>query len=119
MTRSAMQTGSDLPLSSSVRGAYQSLYDTLESALDNTMDAAVVEAINPSLAMVDQVLKKDDICRLARNTVNLTALKQQISDTNKGLKTLRDQVSAIAEHIEIAGDILAGIDKVLTMVPGL
>jgi len=114
-----MQAGSDFPLSPAVRSAYQSLYDALQSALDETMDAAAVEAMNPCLAMIDQVLTKDDIYRLASNTINLTALKRQIADTNKGLKTLREEVESIASHIELAGDILAGIDKVLTMVPGL
>ena len=119
MTRLTTQAGPAFPLSSAVRGAYQSLYDTLQSALDDTMDAAVVGAINPCLAIIDQMLTKDDLYKLASNTVNLSALKQQIADTNKGLKTLQDQVKAIASHIELAGDIIAGIDKVLTMVPGL
>ena len=107
-----------IPLTPDVRAAYQDLYNKVQAALDNTMDADVVEALNTWQPQVDRILKQDDEYKLTSDTNIFTALQQQISDTNKGLKTLQDQISSIAAHFAMAGDIIAAINKVLTLVPG-
>jgi hypothetical protein len=68
---------------------------------------------------VDQVLTKDDLYKIATNTSNLAALQKQINDTNTGLKILQGQIASIASHFAMAADIIAAIDKVLTLVPGV
>ena len=112
-------TGVSIPLSPEIRAAYQDLYNKIQAEIDNTMDAAVVEALNPQLYEVDRVLTQDDEYKLTQNTAIFAALKKQINSTNQGLKTLRDQIVSIASHFATAGAILGAIDKVLTLVPGL
>jgi uncharacterized phage infection (PIP) family protein YhgE len=108
-----------IPLTPAVRVAYQDLYDKIQAELDGTMDVAAIEALNAWQPEVDQVLRKDELCKIASATSNLDALQKQINYTNQGLKTLRDQISSIASHFAMAADIIAAIDKVLTLVPGV
>jgi hypothetical protein len=107
-----------IPLTPEVRAAYQDLYNKMQAALDNTMDADVVEALNAWQPQVDRILKQDDEYKLSADTNIFAALQQQISDTNKGLKTLQDQISSVASHFAMAGDIIAAINKVFTLIPG-
>jgi molybdopterin converting factor small subunit len=107
-----------IPLTPEVRAAYQDLYNKMQAELDGTMDGAVIEALNAWQPQVDQILRKDDEYRLSADTNIFEALQKQISDTNKGLKTLRDQISSIASHFAMAGDIIAAINKVFTLIPG-
>jgi hypothetical protein len=90
----------------------------MQAALDSTMDEATIEALNAWQPEVDQVLRKDELYKIATNTSNLGALQKQIGYTNQGLRTLQSQISSIASHFAMAGDIIAAIDKVLTLVPG-
>ncbi|MFZ0302621.1 MAG: hypothetical protein WAL75_08050 [Terracidiphilus sp.] len=108
-----------IPLTPDVKAAYQDLYNKMQAALDSTMDADVVEALNAWQPQVDRILKQDDEYKLSADTSIFAALQQQISDTNKGLKTLQAQISSIASHFAMAGDIIAAIDKVLTLIPGV
>lgn len=114
-----LPAGVSIPLSPEVRAAYQDLYSKVQAEIDSTMDAAVLEALNPQLNEVDQVLTKDDEYRLTQDTAVFAALKTQISSTNQGLKTLRAQIASIASHFGTAGTIIAAIDKVLSLVPGV
>jgi hypothetical protein len=102
-----------------VRAAYEDLYNKMQAQIDSTMDLAVVEALNISQPQVEAVLTKDDLYKLHADTAVFNALRKQINDTNDGLKTLRDQISSIASHFAMAADILAAIDKVLTLVSGV
>jgi hypothetical protein len=107
-----------IPLTDEVRAAYRDIYDKLEAAIEGTEDAAVLQALNPWVAEVDDILTKDDMYRLQANSAVFDALLQQINYTNIGLKKLQGQVASIASHFAMAGDIIAAIDKVLTLVPG-
>lgn len=107
-----------IPLTPEVRAAYQDLSDKIEAAIESTEDTATLEALNPWQAEVDDILTKDNICRFAANTESFSALLNQINSTNSGLKTLQGQIASISSHFAMAGDILAAIDKVLTLVPG-
>lgn len=107
-----------IPLTPEVRAAYQDLYNKIQAELDSTMDAAAIEALNAWQPEVDQVLRKDELYTLAKDTTAFDALRKQINYTNQGLETLRNQISSIASHFAMAGDIIAAIDKVLTLVPG-
>ena len=108
-----------IPLSADVRQAYQDLYDTMEAAIEGTIDAAVLEALNASQAQVDDVLTKDDMYRLHSNTDLFNALQKQINDANCALKTLQNQIASIAAGFNEAGQVLAAINKVLTLIPGI
>jgi hypothetical protein len=108
-----------IPLAPDVRAAYEDLYKKIQAEIDGTMDAAVVEALNRWQPEVDQVLRKDDLYKLSADTAILVALQKQIDSTNQGLKTLRDQISSIASHFAMAGEILGAIDTVLKLVPGI
>jgi hypothetical protein len=115
---SNLPAGVSIPLSPEVRAAYQDLFDKIQTAIDSTMDADVLETLNPQLNEIDQVLTRDDEFKLSQDTAVFAALKAQISSANQGLKTLRGQIAAIASHFATAGTILAAIDKVLTLLPG-
>jgi septal ring factor EnvC (AmiA/AmiB activator) len=107
-----------IPLAPAVRAAYQDLYDKIQAGIDSTMDLATVQALNPWRDEVDQVLTKDDEYKLSEDTAIFEALQKQINYTNQGLKTLRDQISTIASRFAMAGDVIAAIDKVLSLFPG-
>lgn len=106
-----------IPLPPDVRAAYQDLYDKIQAAIDSTMDAAALEALNAWQPQVDQVLTQDDEYRLSQDTNIFVALQKQIKSVNDGLKELRGQISSIASHFAMAGDIIAAIDKVLCLFP--
>jgi len=118
LPQSNLPVSPTIPLSSDVRAAYQNLYDTIRAELDDTMDLVAIEALNAIQPQVDDVLRKDDLYKLNQDTAVFTALRQQISDTNNSLKTLKAQIASTASHFATAGGIIAAIDKVLTLVPG-
>ena len=108
-----------VPLSSDIRQAYEDLSASIETAIETTRDTAVLEALNPMQGQVDAVLTKDDMYQLEANTKLFNALQQQIRDTNRGLQKLQQQIGSIAAGFSEAGQVLAAVDKVLTLVPGI
>lgn len=108
-----------IPLTDEARAAYQSLYDTYEQQIENTSDLSLRTSLEDSQSAVDDILTKDAMYRLHADTALYQQLLTQISDTNKDLKKLKDQIAAIASHVALAGDIIAGIDRVLTLLPGI
>ena len=108
-----------IPLSPQVRAAYQDLYNKIQAAIDSTMDLAALEALNPQLYEVDQVLTKDDEYRLTSDTAVFAALKAQINSVNQGLTRLREEIQSITSHFAMAGTVITAIDNVLSLVPGL
>lgn len=109
----------EIPLPTELRQAYDDLYDTIEAAIEGTKDSAVLEALNARQADVDDVLTKDDMYRLNADTDLFNALCQQIKDTNEGLEELQKQISSIAAGFNEAGQVLAAINKVLSLIPGI
>jgi hypothetical protein len=107
-----------IPLTADLRAAYEDLYAKLENEIENSTDPGSLEVLNAAQANVDDILDKDDMYRLHADTALFQALLEQINTTNADLKTLRDQISAVASHFATAGDILAAINKVLTLIPG-
>jgi hypothetical protein len=118
-TPPAIPPAPTIPLTPELRAAYQDLYDKYETAIENTTDVGALEALNASQLDVGNILTKDDEYRLAANTALYDALLQQINSTNVDLKALQTQILAIANGISTFGNILAAIDKVLTLVPGV
>ena len=108
-----------IPLSTEARQAYEDLFDSLEDAIENTIDVTLLEAMNPMQTEVGNVLTKDNMYRLHQNTALLQALQKQIADTNEGLKNLQQQISSIAAGFNVAGQVLAAINKVLSLIPGI
>jgi hypothetical protein len=107
-----------IPLSPEAKAAYQALEETIQAGIDSTMDVAAIQALNAWWAEVDQVLTKDGEYKLSADTAIFEALRKQIDYTNQGLKSLRDQISSIASDFAMAGDVIAAIDKVLSLFPG-
>lgn len=105
-----------IPLTPETRAAYQNLFDKIQAAIDSTMDLAALEALNRWQPEVDRVLTQDDEYRLSQDTNVFTALQKQIKHVNDGISELRGQISSIASHFAMAGDIIAAIDKVLSFV---
>ena len=108
-----------IPLSADARAAYQDLYNKMQTAIDSTMDLATLQALNAWQPKVELVLTEDDNYKLNADTALFDSLQQQINYVNQGLKTLRDQISSITSHVAMAGEIIAAINKVLTLVPGI
>ena len=108
-----------IPLSPALKAAYQNLYDTIQTAIDSTMDLTTIQTLNPMRDQVDQVLTQDDEYIHTKDTNIFAALATQIKFVNDGLTTLRGEVSSIASHFALAADVVAAIDKVLGFfVPG-
>jgi hypothetical protein len=108
-----------LPLTPEVRAAYQDLYDKFETAIENTADVGALQALNAAQLDVGNILTKDGEFRLAADTALFNALLDQINSTNGDLKALQAQIVAISSGISTFADILAAINKVLTLVPGI
>ena len=108
-----------IPLSPDARAAYQDLYNKMQTAIDSTMDLATLQALNAWQPKVEQMLTEDDNYKLNADTAVFDSLQKQINYVNQGLKTLREQISSIASHIAVAGEVITAINKVLTLVPGV
>ena len=102
-----------IPLSDEARAAYHDLYTKIEAEIENTTDLIALEALNPLLAQIDDVLDKDELYQIGKNTDAFNAALKQLNDTNGNLKTLQTQINATASHFKTAGDILGAITKVL------
>jgi uncharacterized phage infection (PIP) family protein YhgE len=108
-----------IPLTPAARASYQDLYNKLQSEIENTTDGIALNTLNDSRDEVDTILDMDDTYRLDQNTALFNDLLAQIKSTNSDLTTLKTQIAAVASHISTAADIIAAIDKVLTIVPSL
>ena len=106
-----------IPLTQAVRAAYEDLYDELEDGIESTTNPATLKILNASQNNVDNILTKDDMYRLHADTALFQAIHDQIKSTNSELDTLRTQIKAIATDFDMAGDVIAAITKVLTLVP--
>jgi len=107
-----------IPLTPELRSAYQDLLAHYQTAIENSTDPGVLEALNSSRTNVDDVLTQDAMYRLVANTALYDALLQQINSTDDELKALQAQILAISSGISTFGDILGAINKVLTLIPG-
>lgn len=108
-----------IPLTDETRAAYEDLNTKIEALIEATADAAILAALNASQQDVDDILTKDTQYRLHANTAQFAALLKQINQTNENLKTLQDQIAAVASHVAAAGAVIGAIGKVLTLVPGI
>ncbi len=106
-----------IPLTPELRSAYQDLLDKFQTAIENTAEPGILEALNSSRTDVDDVLTKDAMYKIEANTALYGVLLQQISGTNDELKALKAQILAISSGISTFGDILGAINKVLTLIP--
>jgi len=104
-----------IPLSDDARQTYQDLYDQYEAAIQASNDPAVILPLRNSQMDLRNVLTKDNMCRIESTTALLNALLDQIKTTNDDLVTLKAQIAAIASKISTAADIIAAIDKVLSL----
>jgi hypothetical protein len=95
------------------------LYDKIQAEIDGTMDPVALAALNAMQPQVDDVLTKDALYKLSQNTALFAALRQQISDVNNGLQALKAQIASTASHFAMAGDIIAAINKILTLIPAV
>jgi septal ring factor EnvC (AmiA/AmiB activator) len=105
-----------IPLTTAVKAAYQDLYNKIQAALNSTMDLATIQALNEAWPQIDQVLDENDEYTMTQDTNIFASLQKQIKTANDGLTQLRTQIAAIASHFAMAGDILAAIDKVLSVM---
>ena len=105
-----------IPLPDDLRAAYEDLYNKLEAQYQSTADPTVLEVVGPARDNVSNILTKDDMYKLNANTALFQALQVQINSTNDDLKTLQGQIAATASHFALAGDILAGITKVFSVL---
>ena len=106
-----------IPLTPTVRAAYVDLYNKIQDAIDSTMDLATVEALNQWQPQVRLVLDEDDEYTFSKDTNIFASLQKQIKTTNDGIAQLRTQITAIASHFAMAGEIIAAINKILSLLP--
>jgi hypothetical protein len=106
-----------VPLSDAARAAYQDLYHKIQTAIEETADAIALTTLNDSRSSIDDVLTKDNIYRLQLNTIKFSEVYDQVKQANGQLSTLKTRITAVSSHIRTAAEIVAAIDKVLTIVP--
>lgn len=106
-----------IPLPPDVKAAYQHLSDTYEAAIETTTNDAFRIEVFAWRTDVENILTKDRMYQFNANTALLKALQMQISSTNRNLVTIKGQIAAVASHIATAGEIIAAINKVLSLVP--
>ena len=106
-----------IPLTPEVRAAYVDLYNKIQDAIDSTMDLATVEALNQWQPQVRLVLDEDDEYTFSKDTNIFASLQKQIKTVNDGITQLRGQIAAIAAHFAMAGEIIAAINKILSLLP--
>jgi septal ring factor EnvC (AmiA/AmiB activator) len=105
-----------IPLTPTAKAAYQDLYNKIQAAIDSTMDLATVQALNQTWPQIDQVLDENDEYAMTQDTNIFASLQKQIKTANDGIAQLRAQIAAIASHFAMAGEIIAAIDKVLSVM---
>jgi len=109
----------EIPLAPDVLTAYKSLYDQYESAIENTTDTTLLEKLNTSQQAVADVINLNNQAILNQNTDTFAKVLTQIGVANKAISDLKAQIEKIAKDIGMYAGILAGIDKVLGMIPGI
>jgi len=109
----------EIPLKPEVRTAYEELYSQYETVIENTTDTALLESLNASQLAVANVINADNEAILNQNTDTFAKVLTQIGIANKGLADLKAQIEKIAKDIGMYAGIISGIDKVLSLVPGI
>ena len=118
-TFAAVPANPEIPLKPDVLAAYKSLYDQYESAIENTTDTALLEKLNTSQQAVADVINLNNQAILNQNTETFAKVLAQIGVANKAISDLKAEIEKIAKDIGMYAGILAGIDKVLGMIPGI
>lgn len=108
-----------LPLTPELKTAYQALYTKLQTAIDSTSDATTLITLNDSRADINDILTKDAMYRIHQSTQAFIDLQQSIKDTNADLLLLKARIAAITAEIATAAQIIAAVDKLLSLIPGL
>ena len=108
-----------IPLTPEVRQAYQNLYNKMQDAIQQTTNVALLQALNTWQGEVDDVLTKDNMYRLQASTALFKALLEQINYTNDGLEKLKGEIESISSGFQDAAQVLAAINQVLGLIPGI
>ena len=108
-----------LPLTPDARKAYTDLYAKNETAIENTTDGLLLQSLNDSQLAIGGVLSADNEYRLNQDTAQFNALLKQIGVANAALKKLQADIGGIATKLSVFGDVVAGIETVLILVPGI
>lgn len=109
----------EIPLSVELRTAYEELDAQYEDAIENTSDPALHASLLASQDAVGQVISLDNDARIKQNTDAFSALLGQMNVTNQGLSDLKDQIDRVTGHIAMFAGIVNGINKVLSLFPGI
>ena len=104
-----------IPLEPGVLAAYRALWDTYETAIENTYDPDLRASLMASQADVEKTLQMNSDYLLNQNEAGFNALLEQVKATNKGLLNLQEQIKKTAGTIATYGKVLGGIEKVLTV----
>jgi glycerol kinase len=109
----------EIPLKPDVLAAYEALYDQYEDAIESTTDTVLLEKLNASQQAVADVINANDQAILNQNTDTFGKVLTQIGIANRGIADLKAQIAKIAANIGTYAGILSGIDKVLSLLPGI
>jgi hypothetical protein len=111
--------GPTVPLTPDARAAYEALYATNQTAIENTADVDLLKSLNATQLDIGNLLSADDQYRLNQNTAQFEALLKAINSTNAGLKILQTKIAGIAGGIAKFGEVVGAITKVLSVIPGV
>lgn len=108
-----------IPLAPAVRTAYEELYSHYEEAIENTDDTALESSLMDSQLAVSKIISLDNAAIIQKDSASFAAVLKQIGIANKGLTDLQAQIAKVAGNIAKYATIVSGINKVLSMVPGI
>jgi hypothetical protein len=109
----------EIPLSADARATYEALYATAEAAVKATADPTILGSLNDSKDAIGAVISADNAARLKQDDVSFKDLLKQIGVANDSLKKLAGDIAGVASKIKIFGEVATGINKALSLFPGI
>lgn len=95
--------------------SYKQVYDDLKAAYWNAADDASRNLISDVLEKIAEIITVLDQMEIAALTEQYLALKPKIDGANARLQELQRQAHQIITDMAIAGKVIAGITKLLSM----
>ena len=97
--------------------AYEALYDILKKMY---WEASAVETKDEVYGVMEElgdIIDQLDEEELDKNTARVLALQSRISNVNKALQKIQDDVTKITKNLSTAASAVAAIAKVVSLAP--
>ena len=98
---------------------YQETYDAIGRAYWDASDVASKDLIHGTQEAMAKIITAIDEDDLAHNTTLFMELRPKINAVNAALEEIKDNIAKITKNIDTAEDVLAAINKLLSLMPGI